>query len=210
MKFNFLSFAFVLVASLGCAPDLPDDVNTLDVVYTNFNPDFDFAQGTTFAIPENVVIVGGTPIQPGQKPPFIDFVAGRSILGAMRANMLARGFTQVSQFANPDYILFPTVPESNSVVFNYNWWFWDWWIPNLGTGLGWLYPGFRPEVVSSVSTGSLLIQLVNMKSVNASNQLEVNWVAILNGALTGSQTSNTERVVAGINQAFIQSPYIQK
>ncbi|MCH6233621.1 DUF4136 domain-containing protein [Cognataquiflexum rubidum] len=212
MKFNFpcLAFVFGLMASFGCAPDLPEDVTTLDVVYTNFNPDFDFAQGTTFAIPENVVIVTETPIQPGQQPPFIDFVAGRSILGAIRANMLARGFTQVNQFANPDYILLPTVPESNSLIFNYNWWFWDWWIPNLGAGLGWIYPGYQPAVVSSVSTGSLLIQLVNMKSVNASNQLEVDWVVIVNGALTGSQTSNTERAVAGINQAFIQSPYIQK
>jgi hypothetical protein len=52
--------------------------------------------------------------------------------------------------------------------------------------------------------------MVNMKNVSATNQLEVDWVVIVNGALTGSQTSNTERAVAGINQAFIQSPYIQK
>lgn len=211
MKFHFscLAFVFGLIAMSGCAPDLPEDVTTLDVVYTNFNPDFDFSQGTTFAIPENVVIISETPIVPGQQPPFIDFVAGRSILGAIRANMLARGFTQVSQFADPDYILLPSLIEDNSLIFNYNWWFWEWWIPNVGSGLGWLYPGYQPGVVSSVSTGSLLIQFVNMRGTT-NNQLEVDWIVILNGALTGSQTSNTERAVAGVNQAFIQSPYIQK
>ncbi|MCH6201821.1 DUF4136 domain-containing protein [Aquiflexum sp. LQ15W] len=212
MRFNLPSLVLVfgLLTSIGCAPGLPEDATTLDVVYTNFNPDFDFAQGTTFAIPENVVIVNETPISPGQQPPFLDFAVGRSILGAIRTNMLARGFTQVSQFDNPDYILLPSFPENNSLLFNYNWWFWDWWIPNLGSGLGWLYPGYQPLVVSSVSTGSLLIQMVNMKNVSATNQLEVNWVVIVNGALTGSQSNNTERSVAGINQAFIQSPYIQK
>jgi hypothetical protein len=212
MKFNLplLTIAIGMLAFAGCAPGLPEDVTTLDVVYTNFNPSFDFAQGTTFAIPDNVVIVTENPIQPGQQPPFIDFVAGRSILTAIRTNMRARGFTQVSQFDNPDYILLPTVPENNSLLFSYNWWFWDWWYPNLGSGLGWLYPGYQPAVVSSVSTGSLTIQLVNMKSVSATNQLEVDWVAIINGALTGSQSSNTDRAVAGVNQAFNQSPYIQK
>lgn len=210
LKYPLLAFVSGLLAIAGCAPGLPEDATTLDVVYTNFNPDFDFSQGTTFAIPENVVIVNETPISSGQQPPFLDFVAGRSILGAIRSNMLSRGFRQVSQFDNPDYILLPSVPESNSLLFNYNWWFWDWWIPNLGSGLGWLYPGYQPLVSSSVSTGSLLIQMVNMKNVSATNRLEVDWVVIVNGALTGSQTSNTERAVAGVNQAFIQSPYIQK
>jgi hypothetical protein len=212
MKLNFLKSAVIFSLSLiiGCAPDLPEDVTTLDVVYTNFNPTFDFSQGSTFAIPDNVVITSETPIQPGQQPPFIDFVAGRSILGAIRSNMLARGFTQVSQFDNPDYVLLPTVPESNALLFSYNWWFWDWWYPNLGAGLGWIYPEYQPLVVSSVSTGSLLVQMVNMKNVSATGELEVDWVVIVNGALTGSQTSNTDRAVLGINQAFIQSPYIQK
>lgn len=209
-KLSSLALVFGLAALIGCAPGLPEDVTTLDVVYTNFNPQFDFGQGTTFAIPENVVIISDIPIQPGQQPPFIDFVAGRSILGAVRANMLARGFTQVSQFDNPDYILLPSVIEDNSMIFDYDWWFWDWWYPNLGAGLGWVYPGYQPLVVTSVSTGSLLIQFVNMKSSLPSNQLEVDWVAIVNGALTGSQTSNTDRAVLGVNQAFIQSPYIQK
>ncbi|MCL6259831.1 DUF4136 domain-containing protein [Aquiflexum sp. TKW24L] len=209
-QFSHIAFVFGLIATFGCAPDLPEDVTTLDVVYTNFNPTFDFSQGTTFAIPDNVVIVTENPIQPGQQPPFIDFVAGRSILGAIRTNMRARGFTQVSQFDNPDYILLPTVPESNSLIFDYSWWFWDWWYPNLGAGLGWIYPAYQPAVVTSVSTGSLFIQLVNMKNVSTTKQLEVDWVVIVNGALTGSQTSNTDRAVAGVNQAFIQSPYIQK
>ena len=184
-------------------------VTTLDVVYTNFNPNFDFGQGTTFAIPENVVIISDIPIQPGQQPPFIDFVAGRSILGAIRTNMLQRGFTQVNQFADPDFILLPSVVEDNSLLFEYDWWFWDWWIPNLGAGLGWTYPGYQPAIVTSVSTESLLIQFVNMKATT-NDKLEVDWVAIVNGALTGSQTNNTERAVAGVNQAFVQSPYIQK
>lgn len=210
ISFRYLLLHLGLIATLGCAPGLPEDVTTLDVVYTNFNPDFNFSTGTTFAIPDNVVITSDNPPQQGQQPPFIDFVAGRSILGAIRTNMRARGYTQVSQFDNPDFILLPSVPENNSNLFNYNWWFWDWWIPNLGTGLGWLYPGFQPAVLSSVSTRSLMIQMVNMRSVSTSQKLEVEWLVIVNGAFTGSQSSNADRAVAGVNQAFIQSPFIQK
>jgi len=212
MKFNFpyLAFVFGLISISGCAPGLPEDVTTLDVVYTNFNPNFDFSRGTTFAIPENVPIISQNPPPQGQQPPFIDFVTGRSILGAIRTNMLSRGFTQVNQFSDPDFIILPYLPESNSLLFDYNWWFWEWWIPNIGTGFGWRYPGFQPLTVTSVSTNSLVIQLVNMRGTTSTNELEVDWVVIINGAITGSQTSNSERAVAGINQAFIQSPYIQK
>lgn len=199
-----------VMAMISCAPGLPEDSTSLDVVYTNYNPDYAFGQGRTFALPDNVIILSEVPPVQGQRPPFLDFATGRSIINAIRANMVARGFTPVTQFDNPDYVILPSMTEQNELLFSYNWWFWDWWIPNLGTNLRWQYPGFQPAVVQSVSTGSILLQLVDMKTAGTGGQVEVNWVSVLNGAITGSASSNTDRAVIGVNQAFTQSPYIRR
>ncbi|MCF1751848.1 DUF4136 domain-containing protein [Mariniradius sediminis] len=199
-----------MTAMLACAPELPQDSTSLDVVYTNYNPDYSFGQGRTFALPENVIILSDVPPVQGQRPPFLEFATGRSIINAIRSNMVARGFTPVTQFDNPDYVILPSMTDQNELLFSYNWWFWDWWIPNLGTNLRWQYPGFQPAVVQSVSTGSILLQFVDMKTAGTGGQVEVNWVSVINGAITGSASSNTDRAVIGVNQAFTQSPYIRR
>lgn len=208
--FKCLGAALVFPLLLGCAPGLPEDATMLDVVYTNYNPIYTFGQGATFALPDNVIILSEDPPEQGQRPPFLDFATGRSIINAIRTNMIARGFTPVTQFDNPDYVILPSMTSDNALLFDYSWWFWDWWIPNLGTTIRWQYPGFRPAVVTSVSTGSVLLQFVDMKTAGTGGQVEVNWVSVINGALSGSSSSNTDRAVIGVNQAFTQSPYIKR
>lgn len=204
----WLLFIVLIVSS--CIPSGPDDVTQLDFIYSNHNPEYDFGQGETFALPQNIVILRDVPPVPGQMPPTVDFVVALNILDAISSNMTSRGFRQVSQFDNPDFIILPTLSENGILSFNYNWWFWDWWIPNLGNGLNVQYPNFNPARITSVNQGTLLLQLLDMKNAVPNQPLSVNWIAVVNGAITGSQSNNANRAVSGINQAFTQSPFLKK
>lgn len=212
MRINILVvwLLFTVFFAWSCIPSGPDDVTQLDFIYSNHNPDYNFGQGETFARPQNIVILRDVPPVIGQMPPTVDFVISQNILDAISFNMISRGYRQVSQFNDPDFIILPTLSENGILSFNYDWWFWDWWVPNLGYGLNVQYPNFNPARITAVNQGTILLQLVDMKNAVPNQPLTVNWIAAVNGAITGSQSNNASRAVSGINQAFTQSPFLKK
>jgi hypothetical protein len=211
----FRSVLWTLIALLpliSCLPDgEADEIGDLDLVYTNYNPTFNFGAGTTYAIPTSVIILTGEPVTPGTRPPTLDFIVSDQILGAIRNNMNARGFSQVNVQSNPDFILLPSATEEGrEVLFGYDTQFWTWWYPQLGTGLIFQYPNFNPQITSSVDTGSLLIQFIDNRNRTANEPVPVHWISIVNLGLSGSQTDNSNRATRGVNQSFTQSPYLKK
>lgn len=204
-------FAFLILSS--CIPEsgAADEIGDLDVVYTNYNSGFNFSSGTTYAIPTSVIIVSEESIIPGNRPPTLDFIVSDQILTALRTNMNARGFTQVNIQANPDYILLPSATqEGRELLFNYGAQFWTWWFPEFNVGLLFQYPNFNPQTITSVNTGSLLIQFIDNRNRVANSAVPVHWIGVVNLGLSGSQTDNSNRATRGVNQSFIQSPFIQK
>jgi len=81
--------------------------------------------------------------------------------------------------------------------------------PGWGYGPGWGggYP-YVP-VVTSYTTGTLIIDMIDPNNPNTSEEIiPIIWSAFLNGLVTGSEASIQTRVTNGINQAFDQSPYL--
>ncbi|MGY6521110.1 MAG: DUF4136 domain-containing protein [Mongoliitalea sp.] len=213
MKINFWSLAvFVSLISVSCLPsNRPDDISDLAVVYTNFDPEFQFNQGTTYALPPNIIILNSEGVTPGERPPTIDFVANQQLLNVIRNNMNARGFTQINIQNQPDYILFPSVTtEGREIFFDYDSQFWTWWFPELGPGIRFQYPNFNPLINNSFNTGTLLMQLVNNRNRTSNAPLAVHWVGVVNMGLSQSISDNTSRAIQGINQAFNQTPAISR
>jgi hypothetical protein len=213
MKQHFWRLA--IVASLvfsSCLPNnTPDTIRDLSVVYTNYNPSFSFGQGSTYALPPNVVLLSTDGVTPGERPPTIDFVAGQQLLNAIRNNMNTRGFTQTTIQNNPDYIILPTVTtEGREILFDYDSQFWTWWYPELGPGIRFQYPNFNPFINNSFNTATLLMQLVDNSNRASNTPLAVHWVGVVNIGLSGSLSDNTNRATQGINQAFSQSPAINR
>jgi len=211
---NYLYSLFgtlILFSVSACVPDGPDAADQLDIVYTNFDSNFNFSTPATYAMPDNVILIDRETVEnPGSTPPFADFIISQAILNRIRSNMTARGYTQVSEFNDPDLIILPSIAVGDRVFFNYDWWFWGWYYPNFSAEWRWVYPGYLPSVITSVETGTVLIQMTNPREITSQNQIPVHWVSVINGIVTGSTGDNSNRIVRAIDQAFVQSPYIKR
>jgi hypothetical protein len=81
-----------------------------------------------------------------------------------------------------------------------------------GAGFG---PGWYPSGVAyyySVTTGTVLLEMVNPGAANSNTQrFPVVWIGTLNGLLEfADNQSNRERIANGIDRAFTQSPYLKR
>jgi hypothetical protein len=95
------------------------------------------------------------------------------------------------------------------------------WYP--GWGGGWYpgYPGYPcyycsyPPTVSyeSFDVGTIVLDMFDLRQIPASGQVPSDfdpaWVGVFKGLISSSATSNADRVVEKINQAFEQSPYLE-
>jgi hypothetical protein len=187
-----------------CYPQGPEFVEDTDVVFTNYNPEFNFKAKTTFAIPTKIVKITGNAIT-GDPPKYIPDVLAAPMLAKMEANLTALGYTKVDISANPSLILAPAALETTTIVYWYDYWGWYWGGYYPGWGYPW-YPYY--PTATSYSTGTLVMLLIDPTVVSGDGNPKGQWTAGLNGILTSSYDIN--RVNKLIDQAFVQSPYLKK
>jgi len=189
-------FYFSIILLLGsCYPQGPEYYEDLDLVYTNYDDQYDFSSKGTFAIPDKIVKVTGNLIE-GEDPEFVDDEYAGPMLDKMIQNMEALGWTATDDPANADVVLFPAVWTNTTIYYWYDYWCWyyPWYC-----GWGWGYPS-----VSSYTTGTLVMTLV----ADGDDYIDPTrvWTAAANGLLSGA--FNLTRVNNAIDQAFEQSPYL--
>lgn len=207
------SFLGLLLACCfqACSPEGATETEELDVVYTNHNPGFDFTAKSTYALPDEVISIsdGGVPGD-SDGPEFLPPQLANPILATLRSNMNALGYREVAESAGPDLILLPSMLQTTEVYYYYDWWYWNWYYPGYAPGWGWYYPGYYPPTVTAVRSGSIFVQMTSPKDISPSNEIAVNWIAIVNGLLEGETGGAANRIDRTLNQAFDQSPYLQK
>jgi hypothetical protein len=204
MKRKILSLVTIFSAFLlwGCYPNGPDYVEELDVVVTYHVEEYDFVAQATYAMPDKIVKVTGD-LADGETPEFMPDATASKILKMISDNMTALGYTRVAQTANPDLYLLPASWQTTTVYWWYDYWYW-WY----GGYWGGYYPPYYPPVsVSSYTTGTLMMNLIDKDVVNANGDPIIQWSGAINGLLTGSY--NATRVNDAINKAFDQSPYLK-
>jgi len=183
-----------LILAMGsCYPGGIEYYEDTDIVFTSFEPDYDFTQQNTYAMPDSIVMVTG---DPDADPEFIDEPYNTQIINMIAANMEALGWNRVDDPEDADLTLFPASWTNTTIYYWYD--YWCWWNPYY-CGWGWYYPGY----VSSYTTGTLVMTLI--EDENAIEPYRV-WTAAINGLLSGS--FNQSRVSKSIDQAFEQSPYL--
>lgn len=192
-----------------CKPRGPEYIDELDLVYTNHDANFDYKSRTTFSLPDSIVKITGDRLTDTTKDvTFLDNVYAAPILASIRSNMISRGWKEVKKDENPDVVLLPSVTTTTNIYYYYSYYYyWGWYYPYYPYG-GWYYP-YYPTTVTSYRTGSLFIQMSSPKTLTPTDQVPVVWTAIFNGMLEGGTSYVTSRVQSSINQAFIQSPYLQ-
>ena len=184
-----------------CYPERPSQPNDYASITTVYDTLFRYDSAATFFIPDSVVHLGGTDN--------INHAYDSLIVATTAARMVARGYTRVVDSTLADLILIPAV----TVKENYDYAGADWCIVWGWTCSGWIPDYPVDEIGFTYSTGTIFIFMGNLASgfPPASTRPPVVWVAGINGVVSGNTSSElATKIVDGIKQAFLQSPYIYR
>ena len=199
MKKKFLFYLSIALIMSSCYPGGTEYYEDTDVVYTNYDDQFDFQSKGRYAIPDKIVKITGE-LAEGEEPEFVQEPYNTQILTKINANMADLGWTKITDPAEAegaDMVLFPAVWTNTTIYYWNN--YWCWYYPYY-CGYGWGYPSY-----STQTTGTLLMTLV----ADGEDYIDPTrvWSGALNGLLSGAY--NTTRVTKAIDQAFEQSPYLK-
>jgi hypothetical protein len=190
------AFALFLTI-LGCYPNQPEYLEEYDVVYTNYQPDFNFSNNYTYSLPDGVLKIDDRAV--GDNPEFIDPLLGNAILTNIRQNLDAQGWQEVN--SNADVVVLPSAFDTD-FLFYYDPGYWCWYYPCWG----YWYPGYTPGYLSGYSSGTVLIQMTYPSGV-VNNEVPVIWIGAFNGLLEGSDANLVNRINNNLNQAFSHPPF---
>ncbi|GAB3222057.1 DUF4136 domain-containing protein [Algoriphagus aestuariicola] len=204
MKSKFSTLMLVFAAAIGlwsCYPDGPDYYEDTDITFTQHDSEFDFASRQTYALPDRIVV--DVEIENGDTSyVYMRDVYATPILQTIDAKMSEYGWTKVAISASPDVVLTPAAFKNTTYFYSY--WY-DWWWGGWYPGWGWYYPPYY--TISSITTGSMVINMADPNVDNPVDRAPVAWMMIGNGLASGS--NNVSRITDAINQAFEQSPYLK-
>ena len=208
-KILFIS-ALALLA-IGCQKEpYPQDGDSEYLVYTSPAKDADFSKFTTFDIADSLLIIGQS-----AKPEYSQSNNALAIIQAFRTNMEKLGYIYTP--SNPDAelgIQLTYMIKTERFVQYYNdpyWWldYPGYWSPGIwGDWYGFYYP--RP-MVYSYSTNALVADMVDLTAEQGSGKsLEIIWSVYIGGPTGPSAAYDVQRMKAATDQAFAQSPYLNK
>lgn len=192
-RITIYSLLVVLAFSVGsCYPGGIEYYSDTDIVFTSYEPEFDFSALATYSMPDTIVKITGD----ADDPEYIDEPYNTEILNMIESNMESLGWTRVEDPADADLTLFPASWTNTTIYYWYD--YWCWYYPYY-CGWGWYYPGY----VTSFTTGTLVMTLISGEDAIEPYRV---WTGAINGLLSG--TYNANRVANNIDQAFAQSPYL--
>jgi hypothetical protein len=201
-----LSLTAIVFLMTQCYPEGPVYTDELDLVYSNYDPSYDFASKLTYALPDKIMKIDDELIG-GGSPNYVKPVYADPMLAKIDQNMQTAGWTKVDVDENPQVLLAPVAVEVTTTVYYGYGGYWDWWYGGYYPPYGWYYPY---PVTTSYSTGSLVVTMLDPNDLSANEKMRAVWGFVVNGLLEGSTTEFTARFTKGINQAYIQSPYLNK
>jgi hypothetical protein len=196
----------VAVYLVACTPGSEITVAESDIVGTLYNNKFNFGAVTTYAMPDSIFHLTGDPDVPDS--PNISRDNDDAILALVESNFLTRGYTKVAPGANPDFQVLVAV-TATEVWGVYSYYPWTPWYPGY-PWYGWYYP---PVVGASYqyTMGTLVIQMGEFfdEIPGEGTTISAYWMAAMNGIMDDTDANVQRRITDGINQSFIQSPYLK-
>lgn len=187
-----------LLCLSGCYPEGPEYTDEYDVVFTNHDDATNFKEKVYYSMPDDVVKIDGE-YDPAQGPDFINPVYSAQIVNRIKSNLNALGYIEVQDTGFADIIILTGALEVTNISYSYWYDYWGYYY-----GYGWYYPY---PVVTSYTTGSLIMSMIDRRNLNPSDKARGIWVGIINGLMEGGGDV-AGRINKGIDQAFRQSPYL--
>jgi hypothetical protein len=208
---KILFFSALVLLAAGCQKEPSQQDNSDEyLVYTSPAKDFNFSKYTTFDIADSVLVIGQT-----AKPYYSQLQNALALIQAYRTNMEKCGFIYTP--SNPDAqlgIQVTYIEKTEKFIQYYSdpyWWldypgywpagYWGNW-----TGFYYGYP-----VTYTYTTNALMADMVDLADgPNADGKLEIVWSCYIGGPASYSIQNDVKRMTNSVNQAFAQSPYLNK
>jgi hypothetical protein len=207
----------VFGAMAACSDD--DDIIIPTGSVTTFaDSSFDFTTLHTFAMADTVAHL----VNVGVNPVATTNVFDQTILSQVRADLLARGYTEITEpsTTRPDFVVLTGVSASDNYnAFITSNWFSYWgtspiwgWLPG-GVDPSWtiIYPWFNPGTVVTFQRTTLIVTIVPetpvVNPLIAQKELRATWAGVAT-SLLGQQNITNTNVQNAINIMFQQSPYL--
>jgi len=201
-RYSLLTFGLVCFLACRKIPDTSGLSNSF-VVQTSRDLNVNFGSYKTYYISDTIALRTTDP----NDTLWTDNDA-KQLVDAVKSNMDARGYTLVtSGHSNPDLGLGLTAVKDLNLGVIYPGWWWGYW-----GGCYWGYCGYPPYygwgAVYSIPTGTIILDMIDIKNAAANSQLDVTWNSVMSGGL-GNTGNDLQLGIEAINQAFDQSPYVQ-
>ena len=208
----------LLVMLVSCTYNTgPSTYKEQDITFTYQDTTFDVTTYTTFTLPDSVNLTENY-----LKDHEIDLFYSEGGLSDILIDTLATrfvnlGYVLVDSVQNADFVLNPTVLLVKSVSGGY--------VP-IYPGYPGYYPPYWGYYYYEYNEGTLEVDLIDRASLDSLKSyhetvasvlredeeeiIKVRWVALIDGVLSNDKDYNAERYLNGIEEAFAQSPYLQK
>jgi hypothetical protein len=204
-KFKSMVMVAIIFSMVSCAtyPGVDSRLAEDLVDITKYDTKTDFKQYKTFSIVDSVVV-----IKDGDSLHILDSQA-QALLNQIIGNMEARGYTYLKHDSgSPDLAINVGVVKITNVTYYYPGWYWDYgfYDPSYWGyyGYNYYYP-YSPPAVSVYSSGTVIMDMLDLKNAR-DGRVNVVWVAIIRGLLTGYHT--TQDILDNVDQCFRQTPQI--
>jgi len=169
------------------------------VIYTKYDTSIKFSQFKTFSIVDSIGYISEK-----DSGKFLDADA-RIVLTQISQNMTSRGYTLVNKNMDPDLGINVVVIKNVNVQHYYSGWYWGYpgYFPPWYWGGGSYYYPYYPTYITSYSTGTLLIDMVDRLNITFDSKMYIRWNVYIRALLTGDHTMN--QLKESIDQAFTQT-----
>ncbi len=212
--FNLVLTLAIMGLLYSCYPKGAEYVDELDVVISKY--DTKTFRADTFAMPDQI-----TYYKNGKLVEDHDHKYDAEVLSQFKNHLIKEGFTPVGNTGDTSLVVSVESHEltQTGAIYPPGWGYWDPWYPYYPGG-GWYpwypwYPGggyWYPWYPSyySFQTGTVVFQIgdiENIKDVNDTIRVPVIYIGAIDGLLQGSDSYILQRVQAGIDQLFKQTPF---
>jgi hypothetical protein len=209
-KILFFSVLALLTAACHKEPS-PQDSDNEYLVYTSPGKGVTFTSFRTFDLADSLLVIGQS-----DKPEYSQSNNALALIQQVRVNMENLGYIYTPD--NPDADLgiqmtFVIKTERYVKYYNDPYWWLDypgyWPSGYWGNWTGFYYPY---PVSYTYTTNALITDMVDLTGDqrDGSEPLEVVWTSYIGGPAGYSVQNDVNRLKAAVDQAFVQSPYLNR
>lgn len=209
---KILLFSVLALLTAACHKEpSPQDSNNEYLVYTSPGKGVTFTSFRTFDLADSLLVIGQS-----DKPEYSQSNNALALIQQVRVNMENLGYIYTPD--NPDADLgiqmtFVIKTERYVKYYNDPYWWLDypgyWPSGYWGNWTGFYYPY---PVSYTYTTNALITDMVDLTGDqrDGSEPLEVVWTSYIGGPAGYSVQNDVNRLKAAVDQAFVQSPYLNR